>query len=147
MENLKLCAECKGKCCKGMGCHFSPDDFKDLSYEGLKKEIEKGYISIDWWEGNPFDDESNYDNGLLLRMRNVGAPVVDPSWGGRCILLTEKGCPFTYEERPRGGRDLIPDEKGCYTTYDKQQCAQDWYKHKETLEKLKENFKGGKTNE
>ena len=40
MENKELCKECKGQCCKNKGCHFSPDQFNDLSFEGLKKEID-----------------------------------------------------------------------------------------------------------
>jgi len=48
LENLDICRECGGKCCKNMGCQFSPDDFKKISFNALKKEIEKGHISIDW---------------------------------------------------------------------------------------------------
>ena len=47
MENKQLCKECGGRCCKIMGCHYSPDDFEEITYESLKKEIEKGFISID----------------------------------------------------------------------------------------------------
>ena len=46
--NITLCSKCGGACCKMCGCHFSPDDFEDLSFEGLKKELLKGYISIDY---------------------------------------------------------------------------------------------------
>ena len=49
MEKLEICKKCKGSCCKTMGCHYSPEDFKDLSFDGLKTEIDKGFISIDWW--------------------------------------------------------------------------------------------------
>ena len=66
MENLEICSKCKGFCCKRMGCHFSPDDFKDLTFDGLKKEIDKGYISIDWWEGNPFKDDREIDKAYYL---------------------------------------------------------------------------------
>lgn len=40
-EPSPLCAECKGKCCQRMACHYAPDDFRELSFEGLKTEIEK----------------------------------------------------------------------------------------------------------
>lgn len=41
------CATCGGECCKSMGCHFSPNDFDDLSIESLEKIISEGDISID----------------------------------------------------------------------------------------------------
>lgn len=50
-EPIDYCAKCGGNCCKHMGCHYSPRDFEDLSFDALKQEIEKGRISIDWWEG------------------------------------------------------------------------------------------------
>ena len=49
--NEEVCKKCRGVCCKQCGCHFSPDDFKEISYEYLKKELEKGYISIDYIYG------------------------------------------------------------------------------------------------
>ena len=136
MENKTLCKECRGKCCKSMGCHFSPDDFNDLSYEGLKKVIEKGFISIDWWEGSPFDDSDDSGRALFLRMRNKKSRVIDPSWMGECILLTKEGCPLAYENRPKGGRLLIPDKKGCRAEYTKNDAARDWFKYNDTLLKI-----------
>lgn len=52
-EDLELCKKCGGGCCKRMGCHFSPDDFAEITYESLKSKIDEGNISIDWWEGDP----------------------------------------------------------------------------------------------
>lgn len=140
MENKELCTKCKGRCCKSCGCHYSPEDFKDLSYEGLKREIDKGYISIDWWEGNPFEDERNISRGLFLRIRNINSSIVDASWGGRCVLLTEQGCPLDYENRPKGARLLIPSEKGCKLEYDKQDCAKDWYRYSDILLRLYDEY-------
>lgn len=142
MENLELCSKCKGKCCKAMGCHFSPDDFEDLSYEGLKKEIDKGYISIDWWEGNPFDPDNRREipRAFFLRIRNRNSDVVNASWGGICSLLTDKGCILSYNERPKGGRSLIPAVPECRITYTKDQCARDWYKYNDILIKLEDHY-------
>lgn len=142
MENIELCSKCKGKCCKSMGCHFSPDDFEDLSYKGLKKEIDKGYISIDWWEGNPFDsDKREYiPRALFLRIRNRNADVVNASWGGVCSLLSDTGCTLSYDKRPKGGRDLIPAEPECKITYTKDQCARDWYKYDDILKRLEDCY-------
>ncbi len=145
--NLEVCAECGGRCCKSMGCQFSPQDFKDLSFDGLRKEIDKGYISIDWWEGNPFgySDSRNIQRGYYLRIRNLSrhstdkASIVDPSYGGKCCLLTDTGCPFTFEQRPMGAKMLMPGDDiddDCVEGYDKQQCAKDWYEHIDVLSKL-----------
>lgn len=142
MENLEICSKCKGKCCKAMGCHFSPDDFKDLSYEGLKKEMDKGYISIDWWEGNPFDPDKRNEipRAFFLRVRNRDAKIVDASWGGACSLLSEKGCTLSYEERPKGGKELIPAVPKCIIKYSKDECAKEWYKYDDILRKLEDYY-------
>lgn len=129
------CKKCRGKCCKHMGCHFSPTDFEELSFEYLKSRIEEGYISIDWWES---------DNGpeYYLRMRHVKAPIVDPSWGGRCVLLTNEGCSLPFEKRPLGARSLEPhwNDIGCTIHYSKEQCKNDWLAYEDILVKLVEHF-------
>lgn len=140
MENKEICSKCKGKCCKTMGCHYSPKDFEEISFEYLMSQIDKGYISIDWWEGNPFEDNRNIHRAFFLRVRNVESPIVDPSWGGRCSLLTETGCSLTYNERPTGGRLLIPGEKNCVPKYTKEDCVKEWYKYNDILIKLYENY-------
>lgn len=131
----ETCVECKGACCKRMGCHYSPRDFSDFSFEGLKTQIEKGNISIDWWEG---DSEPEF----YLRARHVGAPIVDPSWGGTCINLTATGCSLSWDERPLGGKALKPEANGrChYTTYSKEDCKNEWLQYGETLEQLAIHF-------
>ena len=131
------CAKCKGECCKHMGCHFSPSDFKEISLEYLQSRIEEGYISIDWWE------EMDGDPSYYLRMRHIGAPVVDPSWGGRCILLTDKGCPLSFEERPLGAKALHPARcasEECINHYSKEQCKDDWKQYSSILNRLVEHF-------
>ncbi|MGL5715825.1 MAG: hypothetical protein ACRCX2_22575 [Paraclostridium sp.] len=137
MENKEICAECGGVCCKHMGCHYSPDDFKDLTYEGLKSEIDKGCISIDWWEGSILKNREIDSTAYFLRVRNKYSPIVDPSWDGECLLLRETGCPLSYSERPKGARLLIPNKSGsCELKYDKEDCADDWYKYNDILNKL-----------
>ena len=147
MENKEICRVCRGLCCKSCGCHFSPDDFKEITFESLKKEIDKGNISIDWWDGSPFVDNDigvsldGIEKAYYLRMRNEHSPIVDPSWGGQCILLTDTGCPLSYEERPKGARELIPIEEGhCYSNYTKKQACKDWYKYDDILRRLVEIY-------
>lgn len=146
--NSSVCAECGGACCKCCGCHFSPDDFEDTSFEGLKKEIEKGYISIDYVDGEMiYSSNSVY----ILRIRNQNAPIVDTGFKRRtpCILLTETGCKLDYEHRPTGGKLLIPSTVSsfchelatCHSKYDIEDCCYEWLPHKKVLYQLVEYFK------
>lgn len=149
------CSECKGDCCKRCGCHFSPDDFPELSFEYLRKEIEKGYISIDYVPGELllFNCECVY----LLRIRNQNSPIVDLAdfrLGKRsnpCILLKENGCSLDYEQRPSGGKLLIPsktvlfNEEGkavhqCFSQYTIDDCCYEWKHFQKILKRLKEYF-------
>lgn len=137
-ESTEVCAKCQGECCKLCGCHFSPDDFSEISFEALKNEIEKGKISIDWWEG----ESPEY----YLRSRHVGEPIVCGSWGGRCVNLTENGCSLSWEERPLGGKALKPaDTLGgyCRTSYSKEDCKNDWKAHDSVLRELVDYFESG----
>lgn len=143
--NTEICSQCRGKCCKLCGCHFSPDDFEEISFNFLKKEMEKGYISIDY-----VDREMIYQDkgGYILRTRNQDAPVVDTGFRRKpCILLTEKGCKLDYEHRPTGGKLLIPSvnefkrEKNCHSNYSIKDCCYEWEPHQKILHELVEYFK------
>lgn len=148
--NSELCKKCGGMCCKKCGCHFSPEDFKDTSFNTLKEEIQKGYISIDWVDG----EMVLRDGGVyILRARNVGMPIVDVSHNrSSCILWDEKnGCKLSYEERPTGGKLLIPKtaynsfskktEYMCHEEYDISDCCDEWKAHQKTLVKLVDYFR------
>lgn len=167
IESKSLCQKCGGECCKTMGCHFAPSDFEEISLEYLSKKIDEGYISIDWWDGDPRPDEvieelppeEILERAPYLRMRNlvpdtshpnndfttvplVLAPVVDPGVSGICCLLTHTGCPLSYDDRPKGGRMLIPDiDMGCNRNlYPKRQCAIEWIQYIDILEALIELY-------
>ena len=142
-ENVKTyqttdqCHECKGECCRRMGCHFAPSDFKEIAFEYLKSKIDQGYISIDWWE-------TDHGPEYYLRMRHVGAPVVDPSWGGQCIMLTDIGCTFSFDERPLGGKALRPRAGAgghCETDYSKFDSKEDWKEYHSVLEALVDYYR------
>ena len=137
-EATKECARCKGECCKRMPGHYSPSDFKDLSFEGLKAEIEKGSIAIDWWE--------NKTPEYFLRARHLGENVVHGSWGGICVHLTPSGCRLPWEERPLACRNLKPSKHECVGTYSKEQCKNDWKPYDEVLCKLVEHFSRNEEN-
>lgn len=125
----KRCATCGGRCCKRIGGHYSPRDFRDLSFDGLKQEIEKGHISIDWWENFP-------DREYFLRARHVGEPIVYGSWGGVCVNLSNVGCDLPREARPLGCRNLKPGIGACTGTYTKEVCKNEWKEYSEVLTAL-----------
>ncbi len=142
LQNAELCAQCGGKCCKRCGCAFSPDDFEDLSFEALKTEIEKGYITIEVVDGDQF-----YIAGfvLMLRVRNVGGLVYENRLynrpRGQCILLTEHGCKLDWDHRPSGGKLLIPGEGGnCQSRYSTERALREWEKHQGVLIRLSHYF-------
>lgn len=131
----RVCKLCKGWCCSFYGCHYSPYDFPEISFDALKKEIEKGKISIDWWEAEPRE--------YFLRARHIGEPVVCGSWGGICVNLTDTGCSLSWEERPLGGKALKPGKSlrdECKTSYSKETCKNEWQKHAAVLRELVAHF-------
>lgn len=141
--NKELCSKCKGRCCKNCGCFYSPRDFKEISYRYLKREIQKGYISIDLVKKTKKSRDVPRDT-LVLRVRNVDSPIVDTDQDHRprsCSRLTDEGCTFSYEDRPTGGKKLIPilNVEGylmCYPSYSYVECAQEWSHYQWTLRRL-----------
>lgn len=151
-ENIdsKLCKECGGKCCIKCGCHFSPRDFKEVTFKDLQNEIKKGYISIEWVDGEIILRPGGC---YILRVRNEGKPIVDNDYQRtHCILWTEdKGCKLDYENRPAGGRLLVPkrgydpftkkQEYMCYSKYEISNCCDEWMEYQEILRELVEFFR------
>ena len=117
-ENLEICKQCQGYCCKKSGCDYIPDDFPELSLNFLLAKLYEGYISI-----VSAQDFKSLPNGqivntpfLYLRARNVNRPIVDLlSMKTPCASLTKMGCAFTYEQRPYGGKNLVPVEATVIT--------------------------------
>lgn len=147
VTNAEICSQCGGKCCKKCGCHFSPDDFQEISFDFLKQEIEKGYISIDYVDREIILEDFGM---FILRIRNQKSPIVDVENYTRnpCILLTEKGCKLDYEHRPTGGKLLIPDNNlknfespQCHSYYDIDDCCHEWKPYQEILYQLVKYFK------
>lgn len=137
-----ICKQCGGLCCKGCGCHISPNDLLDLSKESIINLIDESQcISIDWWEGNPLHDEQTdedlHKKVYFLRIRNKERQIIDPAFGpNECAILTETGCPLSFEYRPRGGRELLPVENmedNCIIGYSKKDCCIDWIDHQDVL--------------
>ena len=102
------------------------------------EEMEKGYISIAWLDYDRIKQPDVY----ILRARNQGKPIVDTGYNGRsqCVLLTEKGCKLSYENRPKGGRLLIPSREGCKSEYTLIDCANEWREYQWIIFDLMRHF-------
>lgn len=110
-ENLDICRECGGMCCKKSGCDYSADDFKNCTYDNLIKELRKGDKSIVCMIKFNVDKDGNnsFEPFFYLRARNIDRDIIDLiSIKTRCSLLTDTGCSLDYKHRPMGGRNLKP---------------------------------------
>lgn len=144
-EDKEMCKECGGCCCKSMGCHISPFDLKEVSVESIISLItESNCVSIDWWEGNPNTGNHDDTRTYFLRIKNNNSKVIDPSFGGVCSILTDKGCPLPFEYRPKGARDLVPAYIDCEAYYSKQCCAIDWYNYQNVMKAVYSYFEAQK---
>ena len=104
--DLKLCAECGGKCCTSMPGIYSPDDFDTPISIGLLLSLfETGNYAIDSWVDEP--------DIYFVRPRIKGAPQLEESWGGPCIHHTSTGCNIDNEQRPKQCKVLIPSSDNC----------------------------------
>ena len=146
-ENLRRCAKCGGKCCKKSGCDYWVSDFDDLSYSGLLKVLSEGNISIvaaaDFMR---IDDKLVFSPFLYLRARNNNRDVVDLiSMKTRCSMLTDKGCSYSYEERPSGGKNLQPKKfffGKCRPIFSPRQKVLEWEPYQGVLRKIVKNYTG-----
>ena len=147
-ENIDICRECGGMCCKKSGCDYSANDFKNSSYDTLYKELLKGDKSIVCYMKFKTDSNGNYtyEPFLYLRARNKGRDIVDlVSIKTGCLSLGENGCKFSYEERPSGGKNLKPvrpEDGPCVPLVSPLYIVNSWLKHQQTLKRLVLNLSG-----
>ena len=151
-ENLNLCRECGGMCCKKSGCDYSADDFDNCSYNNLVKELSKGDKSIICYMKFKEDDLGNvtYEPFLYLRARNNNRDIIDlVSIKTGCSLLLSNGCSLDYKHRPMGGRNLkpvAPGEGGCRPLKNPLDVVNSWKPHQKTLKRLVITFSGKSVN-
>lgn len=169
----EICKACRGEgCCKNCGCVFSPNDFyvfnhpfsDEQRFQYLKHFLKRGYASIDHIRLNnqstgafttyherirvSLEKILNNEGALYIRMRNVEKGIVDVlhyrlDEPKGCIGLTEKGCRFSFKNRPKGGRMVKPDSLGwmdCKVIYSEYHAAIDWYPYQEILYRLYQEF-------
>lgn len=141
--NYDMCRECGGVCCKHNGCIYSPNDFKRLDFNNIKKELDKGNISIG---GQPIEGilGDGWTFFLYLRARNVDADIVDLfTKGGPCKMLSENGCLYPESKRPTFGLLVKPTKIGgpCEKKYDVNRML-DWFNYYYVLERLVKHYTG-----
>lgn len=133
------------KQCRACGCNFSPNDFREVTFDVLKTEILKGYISIAF--DNREEGYETYRSGLYyLRVRNKGARIIDtglvPMDHKGCILLSKNKCTFSELNKPTGGQTFNPRVTSIFgdISYDREYttvtCADDWEPYQVILEDL-----------
>lgn len=144
--NVALCKECGGKCCKKMPGIAYPEDFKKPLKKSLIEAFESGKWAIDWYEGDPTNDDK-----LVLvyyvRPRIKGVKeLFDPSWGGECVFLTEAGCTLKPTTRPMTCRMLEPitlTKCVFHAAKNKKECAIAWLPYQDTILKAAKVLKAG----
>ena len=137
--NSQICKKCKGNCCKSEGCLYSPSNFKEIAFDSLKEFICRGYSTIilvrEFYTG--------LEDSFVLKARRVGEPVVKTKIIKHtpCILLTDKGCMLSEDDRPKGGKELIPSETGgCIPAYTYRKAVEEWMPYQKILEDLARFF-------
>ena len=91
----KICTQCKGKCCKTMGCSLEPKDMlralgnRAATQENVEELLENGRFAIDSFQirGSAF---------YYLRMRHKCFTFIGIDAMGECIALTEHGCGIAF---------------------------------------------------
>jgi Fe-S-cluster containining protein len=139
-ENKSICTSCGGKCCKQMPGIVSPKDANEINVDYFINMYENGY-QFDYWEGNLTGDPEHADLTfwyLRPQTKNSVGRVVDASWGGECVFLTENGCPMKFKDRPAQCRALKPSpEMECNLDpeYDKKEMIKEWLPYNEIITK------------
>ena len=131
----KVCAKCRGKCCRSLPGVAYPSDFKNRTE--IKKAIMSGKWAIDWWVGDPGDGKEATAYFVRPATTDKLGKIYDPSWGGQCIFLKENGCELKPKKRPKECRELKPNNNGsrCITHNNtgKQTAAIAWRSYYELL--------------
>ena len=131
-----ICAECKGRCCKTMGCSLEPEDMiralesREITRENVEYLLQNGQFAIDSFHlgGRTF---------YYLRMKHKCFTFIGVDAMGECIALNDSGCGLAFEDRPKGGRMLEGRENGgCMQHYTQEMMIADWKPYQSVLESI-----------
>ncbi len=115
---FSLCAKCGGLCCLKNSCCCIPEDFDDLSPEGIEAILDTGkYMICAFFEAVIRDEEIFINVIPAISAREVECPdngILISLTRSKCANLDKNGCMLNEDERPSQGLTLIPvDENGC----------------------------------
>ena len=132
-SNNDICVSCQGRCCKTMGCSLEPEDMlkalkgKAATQENVEYLLQNGRFAIDSFQigGRAF---------YYLRMKHKCFTFIGVDAMGECSALTDEGCSFAFEDRPKGGRMLeAKKDGGCTQHYTQEMMIADWEPWQEIL--------------
>jgi len=147
-ENKKICKECQGECCKTLPGISHPNEFGKTEaeiFENLVKAFSTDNWAVDWYDNFGPEDVEYGIEGYFVRPKIKGIDnIYDPSWGGECIFLEEKGCIFSIEKRPFGCRMLEPATIGKCKVHgsSKYEMAEAWLPYHNIIKKAVLEAKG-----
>lgn len=131
-----ICAQCRGRCCKTMGCSLDPEDMIRalkgcaVTRENLEQLLQNGQFAIDSFQ---IGQRAFY----YLRMKHKCFTFIGVDAMGECISLTDEGCGLLFEDRPKGGRMLEGKEAGgCVQHYTQEMMIADWEPWQDMLKEI-----------
>jgi len=102
-ENKSACRDCVGRCCEVLPGVAFPEDFnypEDKSQ--LRQALSSGLWTLDYLEKK---ERQHY---VRPATKGNKGKLIDATWGGECILLSEQGCSLSFEKRPLECRVVVP---------------------------------------
>lgn len=150
-ENVALCAQCGGACCKAMPGSCYPEDFGMLNTQSdkdlLLEALNSGRYSVDWWEGDPRPDgDLPYAYYVRPSLSGYESNLFHAAWVGSCTFLSHHGCTLNANDRPKECRYIEPgplrsDGSGCKATLhgdaSKKSAALAWIPYFDFFEELR----------
>lgn len=121
---------------------------EDFGLPETEEKIKDAFLKTNLWALDVWDGEFEHNgkNGYDVfyvrpRLKNAKEKLIDRSWGGECINLTESGCSLTFENRPTICRQLVPSKNYPYCKpegegFTKEDCVAVWIPYQELLEKI-----------
>ena len=137
---LSVCSECKGQCCKSLGCSLSPEDLlktmgsKTYSLNLILEILQNNHFAIDSFShlGKPF---------YFLRMQHKCFTFIGVDAMGECIALSDRGCLLTYNDRPKGGKYLeAREDRQCLQHYTREEMISDWLPYQPVLSSIWDEY-------
>ena len=145
-----LCGSCKDRCCDLLPGETYPVDWgapdQAIMKERLLVALGSGEWAFDYWEGDVRKGQTTTSYYVRPAIKDKKGKLIDPAWGGTCILLGEQGCKLAHDDRPTACRSLEPRKGNSHTckshTGGKKEAASLWLDYKDLLANIIEELEG-----